>query len=140
LTNLGDPLLERLSFVFDGGVGFQGGVCGALAGAIMGINLSLGCNIRDNTIFRTIKEFSIGHINLLKNKPIGKPEPFGAGKNILQKFKQEAGAIECSEISEKSFSGWNDFQQYINSSGKCSTLIELSIREASSVINSLNER
>ena len=30
-TGIGDPLLERLSFVFDGGVGYQGGVCGALS-------------------------------------------------------------------------------------------------------------
>ncbi|MFC1851747.1 C-GCAxxG-C-C family (seleno)protein [candidate division CSSED10-310 bacterium] len=44
---IGDPLLERFSFIFDGGVGLQGGVCGALAGAVMSINLQLGMNIRD---------------------------------------------------------------------------------------------
>ena len=33
-TGVGDDLLEQLSFVFDGGIGLQGGACGALAGAI----------------------------------------------------------------------------------------------------------
>ena len=31
---VGDDLLEQLSFVFDAGIGLQGGACGALAGAI----------------------------------------------------------------------------------------------------------
>jgi hypothetical protein len=87
-----------------------------------------------------MKEFSVGHINLLKNKPIGKPEPFGAGKNILQKFKDEAGTIDCFAISGKAFSGWDDFQKYITSSDKCNRLIELSIKEASSTINGLNKK
>jgi len=68
-TGIGDPLLERLSFIFDGGVGFQGGVCGALAGAVMGINLLLGMNIRDTKYFQPFKAFVVGHINLLLDKP-----------------------------------------------------------------------
>ena len=46
-TGIGDDLLEQLSFVFDGGIGLQGGVCGALAGAIMGVNLLIGMNVRE---------------------------------------------------------------------------------------------
>lgn len=136
-TSIGDPLLERLSFVFDGGVGFQGGVCGALAGAIMGVNLLLGMNIRDTSYFQTLKAFAIGHLNLLLNKPIGNPEPFGVGKSVVQRFREEAGATECRTITEKVFSDWNDFQGHISSSDKCAGLIELATTEASNAIQRL---
>ena len=136
-TGIGDPLLERLSFIFDGGVGFQGGVCGALAGAVMGLNLLLGMNIRETSYFKTLKAFTVGHINLLLDKPIGKPEPFGVGKNIIQRFREEAGAIECRTITEKEFSGWTDFQKHISSSDKCTGLIELVTTEASKAIKRL---
>ena len=136
-TGISDPLLERLSFIFDGGVGFQGGVCGALAGAVMGANLLLGMNIRDTKYFQTLKAFIVGHINLLLDKPIGEPEPFGVGKNIVQRFRDEAGAIECRSIAKKEFSGWTDFQKYISSSDKCAGLIEFATNEASKSIQRL---
>ena len=136
-TGIGDPLLERLSFIFDGGVGLQGGVCGALAGAVMGINLLLGMNIRDTSYFQTVKAFVVGHINLLLDNPIGEPEPFGVGKNIVRRFREEAGAIECCSIAEMAFSDWNDFQGHISSSDKCSELIELATNEASKSIQRL---
>ena len=136
-TGIGDPVLERLSFIFDGGVGFQGGVCGALAGAVMGINLLLGMNIRDTNYFQTLRAFVVGRINLLLDKPIGKPEPFGVGKSIIQRFRQEAGATECRTITEKVFSGWNDFQGHISSSDKCTGLIQLATTEASNAIKRL---
>jgi len=136
-TSIGDPLLERLSFVFDGGVGFQGGVCGALAGAIMVVNLLLGMNIRDTSYFQTLKAFAIGHLNLLLNKPIGNPEPFGVGKSVVQRFREEAGAIECQTITGQKFSDWSDFQHFISSSDKCIELIEFATTEASNAIQRL---
>ncbi|MBN2437650.1 MAG: C-GCAxxG-C-C family protein [Deltaproteobacteria bacterium] len=43
-TGIGDDLLERLSFVFDGGVGLHGGARWAISGAMMGLNLAIGIN------------------------------------------------------------------------------------------------
>ena len=136
-TGIGDPLLERLSFIFDGGIGLQGGVCGALAGAVLGINLLLGMNIGDTTYFQRLKAFVIGHINLLLDKPIGDPEPFGVGKNIVQRFREEAGSTECYRIVGKEFSDWTDFQKHISFSDKCAGLIELATTEATNVIQRL---
>lgn len=136
-TGIGDPLLERLSFIFDGGVGFQGGICGALAGAVMGINLLLGMNIRDTSYFQTLKAFAVGRINLLVAKPIGKPEPYGVGKSLVRRFREEAGATECRTITDRAFSNWNDFQGYISSAGRCAGLIELATTEASNAIRKL---
>jgi hypothetical protein len=137
-TGIGDSLLERLSFIFDGGVGFQGGVCGALAGAVMGVNLLLGMDVRNTSYLQTLKAFAVGHVNLLVENPIGMPEPFGVGKSVVQRFRKVAGATECRAITEKAFSGWNDFQAYISSSDKCTALIELATTEASHAIQRLN--
>jgi C_GCAxxG_C_C family probable redox protein len=136
-TGIGDPLLEHLSFIFDGGVGYQGGVCGAVAGAVMGINLLLGMNVRDVKYFQTLKAFGVGHTNLLLDNPIGEPEPFGVGKNIVQRFREEAGATECFKITEKEFSTSADFQRHISSSDKCAGLIELATTEASNAIEAI---
>lgn len=136
-TGIGDPLLERLSFIFDGGVGFQGGICGALAGAILAVNLLLGMDIRNTSYLKTIKNFGVGHINLLLDKPIGDPEPFGVGKNIVQRFREKAGSIECCSITSKRFAGWTDFQKHITTSDQCAGLIEFVVNEASDTIQRL---
>jgi len=130
-TGIGDDLLEQLSFVFDGGIGLQGGACGALAGSIMGMNLLIGMDVRDMNYSEILKVFTVGHKNLLTDKPVEKPEPFRVGKEIVKNFKKEAGAIECQAITGKKFSGWSDFQNFISSSDKCSGLIEFSKDQAS---------
>jgi C_GCAxxG_C_C family probable redox protein len=133
-TRIGNENLEQLSFIFDGGVGLQGGVCGALAGAIMGVNLLVGLNIRDTSYYQSLKAFTVGHINLLKNKPVKSPEPFNVGKQIVQKFKEEAGGMECNVISGENFPEWTDYQNYVKSSKKCKGLIEFATDEASKAI------
>jgi len=133
-TDIGSKRLENLSFVFDGGVGLQGGLCGAMAGAIMGINLLMGLDIRDISYWQTIKAFTIGHLNLLVDNPIGSPEPFMAGRQVVEKIKKEFGSVECLAITGKRFSGWDDFQNYIVNSGQCKRLMDVAIREASEII------
>jgi C_GCAxxG_C_C family probable redox protein len=133
-TGVEHPLLERISVVFDGGLGLQGEACGALAGAVMGINLVLGMDIRRMSFIQAVRAFLIGHRNLLRDEPIEKPEPFNVGKGIVRRFREEAGAMECRDITGKVFSGWNDFQNYISSSERCSALIKLAVEEASKAI------
>ena len=133
-TGVGDDLLEHLSFVFDGGIGLQGGACGALAGAIMGMNLLLGINVRETKYSDILNAFVVGHKNLLTNKPVEKPEPFNVGKEIVKNFREKAGAIECRTIAGQKFSDWSDFQEFISSSDKCSGLIEFAKNQASIAI------
>jgi C_GCAxxG_C_C family probable redox protein len=130
-TGVGDDLLEQLSFVFDGGIGLQGGACGALAGAIMGMNLLIGMNVRNMKYSEILKAFVVGHKNLITNKPMEKPEPFNVGKEIVKNFKEKAGTIECRTIAGQKFSDWSDFQDFISSSDKCSGLIEFAKDQAS---------
>ena len=138
-TGITNERLENLSFIFDGGVGLQGGVCGALAGAIMGINLLVGMNIRDNSYFQNVKAFTIGHYNLLRDEQIESPEPFNVGKQIVDKFKKEAGNLECKAITGKRFSAWDEFQEFAQSSDKCAQLIELATNEASKQIETYKQ-
>jgi hypothetical protein len=129
-TGIGDDLIEQLSFVFDGGIGLRGGACGALAGAILGVNLLIGLNVRDMKYPEIVKAFAVGRKNLLTNKPVKKPEPFIVGKKIVKNFKQKAGAIECRTITGQKFSEWPDFQDFISHSDKCSGLIEFAKDQA----------
>jgi hypothetical protein len=134
-TGIGDDLLEQLSFIFDGGIGLQGGACGALVGAIMGVNLLIGMNVREMKSSDILKGFVVGHKNLLTNKPVDKPEPFSVGKEIVKNFKEEAGAVECRTITRQKFSDWFDFQDFISSSGKCPGLIEFATDQASIAVD-----
>lgn len=133
-TGVADDLLEQLSFVFDGGVGLRGGVCGALAGAIMGLNLLIGMDVRNMSYFETLKAFAVGHKNVLTHKPLQTPEPFNIGKEIVRNFQKEAGSTECQSITGMRFSDWSDFQSYVSSSDKCFGLIEFAKDQASTAI------
>jgi C_GCAxxG_C_C family probable redox protein len=134
-TGFGDASLENLSFVFDGGVGLTGGVCGALAGSILAINLFLGMNIRHMGYPKTIKGFFAGHLNLLKDKEISKPEPFAIGSAIVKRFRHKTGKMECREIIGKTFHGWDDFQKHMASSHECKDLIKFATDAASEAID-----
>jgi len=122
-TGIGDPLLERLSLVMDGGVGLTGGVCGALAGAVMGLNLTTGIDVRKAGFFGAIQAFTIGHINILRDRPPHRPETFTLGKQVVNQFMDVAGAMECRTLTGRTFTDWDDFQRHMASSQKCEKLI-----------------
>jgi len=133
-TGVGDLLLERLSFVFDGGVALSGGVCGALAGAVMALNLVFGGNVRRTGYAVTIRDFLVGHVNLLLRTPLGQTESFGEGKAVVGAFAATAGAVECESILGRKFENWGDFQKHRQSSDLCGVLIEEAADLASAVI------
>lgn len=123
-TGLGDDALDRVAFVFDGGVGLSGGVCGALAGAILGLNLLLGLDVRSISFFRITRAFVAGHLNLLSDRPPDRAEPFYVGKTVVARFFKEAAAMECATISGRQFSSPADFQDHLRASDTCRRLID----------------
>lgn len=135
-TGVGSPLVERLSLVFDGGLGLTGGICGALAGAIMAVNLVFGMDVRTRSYPGIMKDFVIGHSNLLKQVPSGMPEPFGIGKDIVSGFNKGVGrdSTACKEITGREFSDYPEFQGYIAKSDVCRDIMDLSIGLASHAI------
>jgi hypothetical protein len=133
-TGVGDPLVERLSIVLDGGVGLQGGACGALAGAIMAVNLQVGANLREATLPQAYTAFFGGLKHVRADRPEEGSDPYDVGKTIVRRFAAEAASIECRSITGRSFQDWTSFQAYVSTSNQCQGLIELSIEEATAAI------
>lgn len=133
-TAVGDPLLERLSIVLDGGVGLQGGACGALAAAVLAINILVGMDLRRASPLQAYAAFLTGTRYLRTDRPTEERDPYDVGKTIVLRFEKEAGSIDCRTITGQEFSDWVSFQSHMNSSEKCRNLIALSIREAISAI------
>ena len=138
-TNVGDPLLERVSVVFDGGVGLKGGACGALVGALMLIGALMCMNLRDASCLQAYRDMLIG-LHTLRASEMDKPDdPYAVGGRIVTRFKSEAGSLECSAITGRTFGDWASFQTHMHSSEICSRLIKLSIDEATAAINRYHE-
>lgn len=133
-SGMGDDVLEKIAFVLDGGVGFTGGVCGALAGAVMAANLAFGWDMRSMGLPGTVREFVAGHVNLLRKKKGAKRETFAIGREVLKGIDGRASSLECVRIAGRSFAGWDDFQEYIRPSAPCGELIEQAILVSSGAI------
>lgn len=126
-SGVGYGLLEDIAFVLDGGVGLRGGVCGAMAGAVMAVNLVYGWDIRSMLPPVTIKKFVDGHLNLLRRHPKGMPETFAIGREVVNACRQKALSMECREITGKPFAGFDDFQEHMRTSETCREIIERAI-------------
>jgi C_GCAxxG_C_C family probable redox protein len=116
--------LVRLTAVLNGGVGFSGGICGALAGAVMAVNSIFGMEVRNSSLPRNVRDFIVGHLNLILKRPMGMPEPFGLGREIVSRFRIEAGSIDCSEIVGRSFKDIAEFDDFYSKSDRCRKLID----------------
>jgi len=133
-TGVGNDQLERLSIVFDGGIGLKGRLCGAVAGSILALNLIHGFNLRHMGYATNLKKFVIGHINLMKKKPGKAIDTFSIGKEVVNQFKDTAGSIECSQITGKKFNSPEIFARHIETSETCKNLIRVSADIASRAI------
>ncbi len=133
-TGLGDRRIEQIAAALSGGVGLSGGVCGALAGAVMGVNLLVGMDVRRYGRVKIMRDFTVGHINLLIERPRWMPEPFGIGRQLVDQFDQRAGYRQCRDIVGRTFTGPADFSTHLSTSPVCRELIEFSSGLASAAI------
>jgi hypothetical protein len=127
---VGDEIVEKISFVLDGGVALSGGLCGAMAGAVMAANLVFGWDIRTMSYPAAIREFVRGHVNLLRKHTSKNRETFAIGKDIMNRLRGMETSLECSHITGKTFSSWDDFQAHMHSSSPCRNLIKGAIEIA----------
>jgi hypothetical protein len=133
-TSIGSKRLERLSIVLDGGIGLRGALCGALAGAILSLNLVHGFNLRQMSYGTNIKKFLIGHINLIRKKPGRNQDTFSIGKQMVNRFREQAGSIECSIITGRQFHDMDDFNRHMEKSDTCKNLVHASALLAAEAI------
>ncbi len=133
-TGLGDPRIERAAGALSGGVGLSGGVCGALVGAVMGINLLVGMDVRRMNRLSVMRDFAVGHVNLLLRRPRWMPEPFGIGREIVCRFSEQAPSRQCRLIVGREFSSPARLSAFLSSSPTCSDLIAVSSNLACAAI------
>ncbi|MCG3223064.1 MAG: C-GCAxxG-C-C family protein [Candidatus Heimdallarchaeota archaeon] len=123
-TEIGNSTVERISIALDGGVGLQGGACGAMAGAVMAIGLHLAKNIRKSGMLSNWKDFLQSPKKLRKQKSFD--DFFSVGGKLMDSFVDHMQSLECKEISKTTFNSWDEFQQYgaSDSSKVCHDLID----------------
>jgi len=133
-TGVGDPILENISLILDGGVALSGGLCGALAGAVMALSLLLGENLREVSMPGSYYTFFKGLTYLRSEQDQDARHPYNGTRKIAVPFESRAGSINCREITGRGFSDWDDFQFYIHGSQTCRELIEYTGAETCRII------
>jgi len=103
-TGVGSERLERISVALDGGIGLSGGGCGALSGALMALGLRYALDTK-NTEPDKLK-------NIYRAFDA---EFFRKAILLADGFIKEFGALECSRLSGRKFTNWNEFSGFRNS-------------------------
>lgn len=133
-TGVGNERLERISIVFDGGVGLKGQLCGAVAASVMAVNLKFGFNVRETGYSGNVHKFMMGHLNLIRKTPKKSTEIFALGKIIVDEFSEKFGSINCRCLTGVDFGTEEHFHLYMAKSDVCRRIIEEAARLAVEVI------
>ncbi len=133
-TGVGHDRLEALSYIFDGGIALKGGLCGAITGGVMALNLVHGLHLRRMGYLSVIRMFLLGHVNLVKKNPMGKADTFFIGKRLVAAFRERMGALECRHITDSDFRDATAFQRHMQTAARCRDAIALSADLASECI------
>ena len=121
-TGHGSLYLEQLSVAFDGGIGLSGGLCGALAGALMPIGLIWGLQPRAAGLIETMQFTSKGHEDLKSNPR--KPGMWTVGNPLVKEFKNKFGSLECRDIVGRSFASGKELAEFVPGSAICTEIKE----------------
>jgi len=134
-TGIGNYRLERISVVLDGGVGLQGELCGALAAAVMAMNLKFGYDSRSTGYSGNIQAFLQGHLNLVRETTDSSSEVFALGKGMVSEFTNRFGSVNCKKLTGTSFDRVKDFSSHIQQSNICHEIMDFSASLAVRVLN-----
>lgn len=117
-TGAGDARFEALSVALDGGVGLSGGLCGALAGALLSIGDVCGIRPTVSGFGGTLAPFLRGHVNMYLG--LDKPELWSLGGRLARGFIDEFGSLECRRLTGRSFGDAEDLFDYVPGADVCS--------------------
>jgi hypothetical protein len=134
-TGLGNPRLERLAVVFDGGVGLKGEVCGACVGAMLAINLANEFDIGSAGIPGHVGRFVRGHLNLVRKVNRDKKEAFAMGKHLVTEFMDRFGTMQCSDLCGTSFGNSREFIDHISKSSHCCEIMDFAVDKVVQVLS-----
>lgn len=132
--------LMRISAVFDGGVGLSGGLCGALAGALLAVNVRFGARVRRTSLIRTATDFVIGHMHLIRRPGVSLPDPYAIGKEIVTRFREVVGGVACRDITGRTFDTPEKLQEYHRTNKPCRTVFDISVGIAEDILSRWENR
>jgi hypothetical protein len=138
-TGIGNSTVERISVALDGGVGLQGGACGAMAGAVMAIGLHLAKNMRKSGMSSNMIALMQSPKKLRRQKSF--EDFYSAGGKLMDSLLEQTQSLECRDISLTTFDSWEEFQQFgaSGSSKVCHDLIDFAANKAIELINKSKE-
>jgi len=116
----GSLFLEQLSVALDGGVGLSGGLCGALAGALLPIGLVWGIDPRKEGLAGTLAASVRGHANLYRDRQ--EPELWGVAVPLMREFKERYASLECMDIVGRSFRSGSELAEHMSDSSVCAEI------------------
>ncbi len=119
-TGQGSLYLERISMAFDGGVGLSGGLCGALAGALLPMGLLWGINPRTAGFMGVLGHFVRGQKNIYLKRH--EAEMWSVGTPFIREFRQEFGSLECRDLAGRSFAGGTELEEFMSTSSTCAEI------------------
>lgn len=119
-TGYGSLYLEQLSMAFDGGIGLSGGLCGALAGALLPMGLIWGIDPKKEGLVGTFIPFMKGHINLYLDRR--EPELWAVANPFMREFAKEYGTLECRQIVNRSFASGTELAEFMATSRTCAEI------------------
>ena len=130
-TGHGNELLEAISIALDGGIGLSGGLCGALAGALLPIGSLRGVNPRDG-VWATLAPYIEGYLNMYFGRE--RAELWSTGGRLVRGFRKRFGSLDCRDITGRSFEGVDDLAAYMTESQVCAQIKDWCRREASNLL------
>jgi Putative redox-active protein (C_GCAxxG_C_C) len=119
-TGYGNDLVEKVSIALDGGIGLSGGLCGALAGALMVIGSIWGIDPRESLLRGTLVPFTTGHINMYRRRR--RPELWSMGGPVARHFVKEFGSMECRAITGRTFESYDELADHVSGSETCAKI------------------
>lgn len=116
-TGLGNRYMEDISIALDGGVGLSGGLCGALAGALLSMGMIWGIDPQKEGTAGTVRFFLRGHLNLYTGK--GKKGLWAIAGPVVRDFRRRFGSLECGELTGVSFHDREELIGFLSTSQLC---------------------
>lgn len=126
-TGKGNRFLEDISIALDGGIGLSGGLCGALAGALLPLGEAWGIDPRSEGVFGTLRFFVRGHLNLYAGR--GEKGLWAMGNPLARGFRRRFGSLECRELTGQAFAGRDDLEDYVRNSDVCREIRDWCVEE-----------
>ena len=119
----------------------SGAVCGGLLGAILGLGLEYGIDPESMGYGSILKEFVVGHRNLVKHDTLAKgpvedlpKEAFARSRYLTDGFEKAFGSLNCKEITGREFASPDELNAFLPESKVCGEIFTWCEQEAAKLM------